>query len=42
MLWICTVEIRERGAHFLHIPTYVFFKEPDILKTIEGLLWQTI
>ncbi|HXV20797.1 MAG TPA: hypothetical protein VD811_07405 [Desulfuromonadales bacterium] len=41
MLWLCTVDIRERRAHFLPISTYVIFKGSDILKTIEGLLWQT-
>jgi hypothetical protein len=36
MLWLCTVDIRERRAHFLPISTYVIFKGSDILKPSKG------
>jgi hypothetical protein len=40
-LCLCTVAFRGFAAHFLRILTCSFPEEPDILKTIEGLLWQT-
>jgi hypothetical protein len=40
-LRFCTVDFRRVGLNFLPDPTYIFLEEPDILQTIEGLLWQT-
>jgi hypothetical protein len=41
LLCFCTVALRTVTMLTLRAPTFLFLKEPDILTTIEGLLWQT-
>jgi hypothetical protein len=39
-LRVCKFDFRNSGTIFLRVSTYISLEEPDILQTIEGLLWQ--